>query len=64
MDALHGTEDKVIDFTKAQNSFSEFKKHKNSRGEFLQIAGMSHTLNDEGRFWLKNKVDAVLTSEI
>lgn len=58
VDAIHGSEDEVISLQRAQETF-DLLKIKNPRGEFLQFTNLGHTMNDESRLWLANKIDQV-----
>ncbi len=59
LDALHGTDDEIISFATAQKSFAELGLSKNPQGQFFAFAGLKHTMNDEARAWLKNKIREV-----
>ncbi|MEQ1723328.1 MAG: hypothetical protein ABL930_09130 [Pseudobdellovibrio sp.] len=58
VDAIHGSEDLVITLERAQQSFNQLKS-KNPKGEFIKFEGLGHTMNDQSRLWLTNKIDQV-----
>jgi predicted esterase len=58
VDAIHGKEDLVITIERAQQSFNQLKS-KNPKGEFIKFEGLGHSMNDESRQWLANKIDQV-----
>lgn len=60
VDALHGSEDDVISLQIAEKSFVEFVQKKNPFGKFKTFHGLKHTMNDESRAWLKERIDEVL----
>lgn len=60
LEALHGTEDEVIPCDLSEKSFLKFVEKKNPQGKFHRFAGLKHTMNDEARNWLKNRIDEVL----
>ncbi len=60
LDAIHGTEDEVIPCDLSEKSFLKFVETKNPDGKFHRFAGLKHTMNDEARSWLRNRIDEVL----
>lgn len=60
MDALHGDEDDIISYTTAETSFKDLVQKKNPSGKFYGFNGLKHTMNDDARLWLKNKIDEIL----
>lgn len=58
LDAIHGTEDKVISFDRAESSFNELKA-KNPEGRFFSFNGLGHSMNDESRALLKKEIYGV-----
>lgn len=59
IDALHGAQDDVLTIQKAKESFNELKI-KNPKGQFIEFNKMGHTMNDEARKWLSDKIHQVL----
>ena len=59
-DALHGDDDEIISIATAKESFTQLTQKKNPLGKFHSIANLKHTMNDEARAWLKNKIQDVL----
>ncbi len=59
LDAMHGIDDEIISFETAKSSFQEFVNHKNPNGKFYGFKGLKHTMNDESRFWLKQKIEEI-----
>lgn len=59
-EALHGSDDEVIPCDFAQKSFENFVAKKNPFGKFHRFEGLKHTMNDESRQWLKNRIHEVL----
>lgn len=60
LEALHGSDDEIISLEMAQKSFKKFVTKKNPFGKFHSFPGLKHTMNDEARKWLKNRIDEVL----
>ncbi len=60
LDALHGSLDEVISIERSRHSF-EALKSKNPGGHFIELAGLGHTLNDDGRLWIRKKIDQVFS---
>ena len=63
LDALHGDEDEIINIDQAQKSFIALVRSRNPKGQFLRFKGLGHTMNDEARAWLKNKIKEVFKNE-
>lgn len=59
LDALHGSADEVVSFDKAEKTFATLKS-KNPKGLFKKFEGLKHTMNDESRAWLKDRIEQVL----
>lgn len=59
LDAIHGAQDEVIPLGKARESF-ELLKTKNPKGVFTEIPTMGHTMNQEARLLLKQRIDEVV----
>ncbi|MBC7420861.1 MAG: hypothetical protein H7328_09035 [Bdellovibrio sp.] len=59
LDAIHGTEDDIVTFESGKTSFESLKKH-NPHGIFKSFEGLRHTMNDESRAWLKDRIDHIL----
>lgn len=59
VDALHGTKDDVIFVEKSRESFERLKV-KNPNGQFVEFDNLGHTMNDETRKWLSQKINQVL----
>jgi predicted esterase len=55
VDAIHGTEDKVVTMDLAKDSFEKLAA-KNPRGQFFSFPGLAHTMNDSSRELLRNKI--------
>jgi predicted esterase len=55
LDAIHGDEDEIVPFKIAEDSFKILTKQ-HVEGTFTSMKGMGHTLNDEARKWLHQKV--------
>ena len=55
-EALHGTDDEVISLTTAQSSFEQFVKTKCANGKFSVFPGLKHTMNDESRKYLSDRL--------
>ncbi len=60
LDAIHGTADEVIPFELSKKSFERLVAQKNPLGQYYQFEGLRHTMNDESRHLLKNKIDEVI----
>lgn len=58
-DAIHGTKDEVISLDHARSSFEKFVKLKCPQGKFHEFQDLAHTMNDEARLWLRNKINQV-----
>lgn len=59
IDALHGSDDQVITLDRSKVSFENLKQ-KNPNGKFHEFNGMAHTMNDEARQWLSDKINQVM----
>ncbi len=59
LDAIHGTEDDVITYLQAEESFQDLKTSINPKGQFKGFAGLGHTMNDESRAWLQNRIHEI-----
>lgn len=60
LDALHGTDDEVVPYKFSEESFENFVAKKNPKGRFHRFEGLKHTMNDEARLWLKQRLDEVV----
>lgn len=58
LDAIHGTQDEIISPEMAEVSFHSLK-NKNPNGQFHKFENLGHTMNDESRAWLKNRINEV-----
>ena len=56
LDALHGTDDKVITCEIGREHFAQLKDI-NPKGVFQEFKDLGHTMNDEARKWLREKID-------
>ncbi len=56
VDALHGTQDEIIELKNAASSFESLKPL-NPKGEFVVFENMGHTMNAEAREWLSKKIE-------
>lgn len=55
LDAFHGDSDEVITLQRSKESF-EHLKEKNPQGTFYEFKGLGHTMNEEARALLKEKI--------
>lgn len=55
-EALHGSDDEVISLATAQNSFDQFVKTKCTNGKFSVFPGLKHTMNDDSRKYLSERL--------
>jgi predicted esterase len=55
LDAIHGRDDEVIPFARAEESFAALSA-RNPRGKFFSVENLGHTMNDEARALLKQRI--------
>ena len=61
LDGMHGIDDEVVSFAEAKKSFEALPRS-NTPGIFKSFEGLKHTMNDESRVWLKNRIQEILGS--
>lgn len=55
-EALHGSEDEIIPLKVARSSFDEFVQSKCRDGKFSVFEGLKHTMNEESRSYLNQRL--------
>lgn len=58
LDALHGTDDQIVLCANSKEHFGHLADI-NPSGVFQEFAGLGHTMNDESRNWLRQKIDEI-----
>ncbi len=59
LDAIHGVEDDIVTCEMGEETFASLKSQ-NPKGVFKKFEGLKHTMNDESRAWLKNRIAEIL----
>lgn len=55
LDAIHGENDKIVSFERTRENFDRLKT-KNPKGEFYSFPDLGHSMNDQSRALLKERI--------